>query len=148
MKILLVEDTDFLQKYETKILRGAGHTVKATYDGDLAARFYDDYRYDLVLTDLWHPGLEGHNLIKRIFKKNSRQVVGVISKTTVMEEELAVPLLQKPFKPAELLAFVNEITGTPEQRKNALVVRVRTGTDYDLSVFTKDMKIRFPPLGW
>jgi hypothetical protein len=62
----------------------------------LASRFYDDYRDDLVVTDLWHPRLEGHNLIKRIFKK--RQVVGVISKTTVLEEDLAVPLLQKPFK--------------------------------------------------
>lgn len=147
MKILLVEDTDLVLKYETQILRGAGHTVRATHDGDSAAKYYDDHRYDLVLTDLWHPGLEGHNLIKRIFKKNAHQIVGVISKTTLMEEKLDVPLLQKPFKPSELLAFVSKITGTPEQRKKALAL-VSKGTDYDLSIFARSTKIRFPTSGW
>jgi len=86
-------------------------------------------------------------LIKRIFEKNPKQIVGVISKTTVMEEKLEVPILQKPFKPAELLAFVGEITGTPDQRKRALACPSR-GMEYDLSIFAKKSKIRFSTLGW
>lgn|SRR5215469_7551080 len=91
MKILLVEDSALVLKYKIQILRSAGHTVRATRHGDEAAKHYDERHYDLVLTDLWHPGLEAHNLIKRIFEKNPRQVVGVISSTTVMEEKSVCP---------------------------------------------------------
>jgi len=111
MKILLVEDAALILTYETQILRRAGHTVRSTGNGDVAARYYDERSYDLVLTDLWHPGLEGHRLIKRILGRNPKQAVGVISSSTVMEERIDVPLLTKPFNPGELLAFVKSITG-------------------------------------
>src|SRR5215470_16442282 len=99
MKILLVEDAALIRTYETQILRRADHTVRATGNGDVAARYYDERSYDLVLTDLWHPGLEGHRLIKRILGRNPKQVVGVVSSSTVMEERIDVPLLTKPFNP-------------------------------------------------
>ena len=140
-KILLVEDSALVLKYKIQILRSAGHTVRATRNGDEAAKHYDERHYDLVLTDLWHPGLEGHKLIKRIFEKNPRQAVGVVSSTTVMEEKIRVPILQTPCKPDELLAFIRDITGSPEQRMQALEL-VRRSTDWDLTVFTKAQKIR------
>jgi DNA-binding NtrC family response regulator len=102
---------------------------------------YDERHYDLVLTDLWHPGLEGHNLIKRIFEKNPRQVVGVISSTTVMEEKIRVPILQTLCKPDELLTLIRDITGSPEQRKQAFQL-VRRSTAWDQTVFAKAQKIR------
>jgi DNA-binding response OmpR family regulator len=37
MKILLVEDAPIVLEYETQILRRAGHTVRATDNGDTAA---------------------------------------------------------------------------------------------------------------
>jgi DNA-binding NtrC family response regulator len=91
MKILLVEDRKLILEYETQILRRAGHSLRATPNGDSAARYYDERSYDLVLTELWHPGLEGHNLIKRILTRNPKQIVGVISATIVMEKKLTFP---------------------------------------------------------
>jgi DNA-binding response OmpR family regulator len=136
MKILLVEDAVLILTYETQILRRAGHTVRATGNADTAARWYDQRSYDLVLTDLWHPGLEGHRLIKRILRKNPKQVVGVVSSSTVMEKKIDLPLLTKPFKPGELLSFVDSITGLPEQRQKALG-HISKGTDWDVSALAK-----------
>jgi DNA-binding response OmpR family regulator len=134
MKILLVEDSAPVLEYEAQTLRRAGNTVRAIGNGDTAAKYYDERNYDLVLTDLWHPGLEGHNLIKRILKKNPKQVIGVISASSVMEDELDVPLLKKPFDPNELLAFVDAITSprVPGQLKKALD-RVYGGTEWMFS---------------
>jgi CheY-like chemotaxis protein len=95
-------------KYKIQILRSAGHTVRATRNGDEAAKHYDERHYDLVLTDLWHPGLEGHKLIKRIFEKNPRQAVGVVSSTTVMEEKIRVPILSSTRR-----IFITDLTATP-----------------------------------
>src|SRR5262245_2934101 len=108
MRILLVQDQIGILSYHTQTLREAGHTVRGTRNGDDAARFYASTTYDLVLTDLWHLGLEGHKLIKTILKKNPRQAVGIISSSTMMEEELDVPRLGS-FEANELLAFVKRI---------------------------------------
>jgi DNA-binding NtrC family response regulator len=108
MRILLVQDHVGILSSHTQILREAGHTVRPTRDGDDAAKFYDARRYDVVLTDLWHPGLEGHNLIKHIFKKNPKQVVGVISANPKMEEKIDVPRLDS-FEASELLGFIESI---------------------------------------
>jgi DNA-binding response OmpR family regulator len=134
MKILLVEDAPVVLEYETQILRRAGHTVRATDNGDTAAEHYDERLYDLVLTDLWHPGLEGHNLIKRILKKNPKQVIGVISATTVMEEEIDVPLMQKPFEPSDLLAFVDAIMSPRLPGHKKALDHVYGRTQYVISV--------------
>jgi DNA-binding NtrC family response regulator len=125
MRILLVQDHVGILSYHTQVLREAGHTVRATRDGDDAAQFYDSRRFDLVWTDLWHPGLEGHKLIRHIFKKNPEQLVGVISANPKMEEKINVPRLGY-FEASELLTFVDGIvrSGTePTPRMQSRSVR-------------------------
>jgi two-component system, OmpR family, response regulator PhoP len=148
MKILLVEDAPIVLEYETQILRRAGHTVRATDNGDTAAEHYGERAYDLVLTDLWHPGLEGHNLIRRILKKNPKQAVGVISATTEMEEKIDAPLMKKPFEPNDLLAFVNAIMSPRLPGDNRALDHQYGGTQYVISALVNTRKIRKRPNSW
>ena len=148
MKILLVEDAHVVLEYETQILRGAGHTVRATVNGDRAAEYYDKHPYDLVLTDLWHPGLEGHNLIKRILKKNPDQAIGVISAATEMEEQIDVPLMKKPFEPNDLLAFLSAIMRPRLPGEKRALDREYGDTQYVISALEKAQKIRKRPHSW
>jgi len=143
MTILLIEDDVVILEYEAQILRRPGHTVRATRNGDEAAKYYDQHRYDLVLTDLWHPGPEGHNLIKRILKKNPRQVVGVISASDVMEEQIDVPMMQKPFGPSDLLAFLDAIFAPRLLSKSKRDLgRVCGGTDWVVPAFDGKARTR------
>jgi DNA-binding response OmpR family regulator len=148
VKILLVEDAHVVLEYEAQILRRAGHTVRATDNGDRAAEYYNERPYDLVLTDLWHPGLEGHNLIKRILKKNPKQAIGVISSTTEMEEKLDVPLMRKPFEPNDLLAFLSAIM-SPRLPGDKRASGYQYGdTQYLIAALEKTKKIRKRPNAW
>ena len=87
MRILLVQDHVGILSYHIQFLRKAGHTVRAFRDGNVAVKVFNSTNLDLVLTDLWHPGLEGHGLIKHILKKHPKRVVGVISSNPNMERK-------------------------------------------------------------
>ena len=57
-RILLAEDDDSLRGFLARALERAGHDVKACADGDEAVTFLDE-PWDLLLTDIVMPGLDG-----------------------------------------------------------------------------------------
>ncbi|HLX76343.1 MAG TPA: response regulator [Terriglobales bacterium] len=101
MKILVVDD-DFADGI-AQMLRTGGHTVVTADDRDVAQKLYNkDGPFDLVLTDLLHPGLDGVGLIQAIGQKNPKQKVGILT---------GFPVLCKPFTKDGLLHFVESLTG-------------------------------------
>lgn len=58
-RILLAEDDDSLRTFLTRALERAGYTVRACPDGDAALEALDDGPYDLLLTDIVMPGVDG-----------------------------------------------------------------------------------------
>ncbi len=126
MRILLVQDHVGILTYHTQVLRKAGHTVRAFRDGDVAAKVFNVTTFDLVLSDLWHPGLEGHKLIKHIFKRHPKQVVGVIWCNPNMEEKVDVPRLDS-FDASDLLSFVERITSSARSAQRNMKVYRASG---------------------
>jgi two-component system, cell cycle response regulator CpdR len=57
-RILLAEDDDSLRGFLARALERAGHEVTACADGDEAATYLDE-PWDLLLTDIVMPGLDG-----------------------------------------------------------------------------------------
>ena len=57
-RILLAEDDDSLRGFLTRALERAGYEVRACADGDEAAAVLDQ-DWDLLLTDIVMPGLDG-----------------------------------------------------------------------------------------
>ena len=58
-KILLAEDDDALRRFLCKALERAGYEVRACEDGEAAVAALDDGPYDLLLTDIVMPGIDG-----------------------------------------------------------------------------------------
>lgn len=58
MRILLAEDDDSLRGFLARALERAGYEVKACADGEEAVAELDD-RWDLLLTDIVMPGIDG-----------------------------------------------------------------------------------------
>jgi len=58
-KILLAEDDDSLRGFLVRALERAGYEVRACADGEAALEALDDGPYDLLLTDIVMPGVDG-----------------------------------------------------------------------------------------
>jgi two-component system cell cycle response regulator CpdR len=58
-RILLAEDDDSLRRFLTKALERAGYEVRACPDGETAVEALDEGPYDLLLTDIVMPGIDG-----------------------------------------------------------------------------------------
>jgi len=82
MKILVVNDFS-ADMIEAALMARANYKVevdKAT-DGDQALKLYREHpgRYDVVITDIAHPGLDGFDLAKAILKKNPGQALAFVT---------------------------------------------------------------------
>jgi CheY-like chemotaxis protein len=108
LRILVIDD---IWSFAELVLKEVGFEVVVERDGDEALRSYlEEGHYDVVLTDLEHPGLSGYDLVKAILKENPRQAMAVL--TAHFEwPEVPVPVLQKPFQMQELLDLIKSLTG-------------------------------------
>jgi two-component system cell cycle response regulator CpdR len=63
--ILLAEDDESLRRFLAGALVKAGHDVTDFGDGDAAYECLKTFRFDLLLTDIVMPGMDGIELAKR-----------------------------------------------------------------------------------
>ena len=64
-KILLAEDDDSMRSFLAAALRRAGHEVQDYADGEGALEALEREVFDLLLTDIVMPGLDGIELARR-----------------------------------------------------------------------------------
>ena len=64
-RILLAEDDDSLRGFLVSSLSRAGHDVTGFGDGDAAWEALEHSSFDLLLTDIVMPGLDGIELARR-----------------------------------------------------------------------------------
>ena len=69
--ILLAEDDESLRRFLAAALVKAGHTVTDFGDGDEAFNCLKGFRFDLLLTDIVMPGMDGIELAKRAAEMDS-----------------------------------------------------------------------------
>ncbi|MFA6545007.1 MAG: response regulator [Limisphaerales bacterium] len=122
-KILLVDDDDSCAEMLTKALAAFGYEVERAHNGQEALRLYTAQTVDLVLTDLFMPGMDGMELIMELEKLDpSVRIIamsggglgdsGAVFLPTA-ERLGAVKTLAKPFPLESLRAAVRECLDTP-----------------------------------
>lgn len=62
-RILLVDDDDQVRAMLKEVLGSSGYEVWEANDGTGVCKLYEQHRFDLVITDLVMPGIEGIELI-------------------------------------------------------------------------------------
>lgn len=65
-KILIAEDNDTIKKLLTKLLTSNGYEVEAVDDGLKAKKKLIAQNFDMVLTDILMPGIDGIELLKEV----------------------------------------------------------------------------------
>lgn len=110
--ILLAEDEETTREALCEYLRFKGYRVMPAQNGEAALRLAQEDEFDLLLTDVMMPRMNGCDLSQEILKLKPRTKVLFISgrhREAVVEKGLLRPgvaFLQKPFR---LTALANAI---------------------------------------
>jgi CheY-like chemotaxis protein len=118
-KILIVDDDSAVQMTIRLLLERAGHSVVVAGDGRKGLAVFEAGDFDLVFLDIFMPGMDGLEIMRLVRQQRPLTPIIVISGNPTtwemgsgpdflsMAGKLgAVRSLQKPFKPAALLAAV------------------------------------------
>jgi DNA-binding response OmpR family regulator len=77
--ILVVDDDPHVASTLRLLLIMDRHQVEVVRDGKTALARYKEGKYDLVITDLFMPGVDGLELAKSIMSQNPQQLVLMVS---------------------------------------------------------------------
>jgi len=119
--ILIVDDDRLTRLMLGTILEGGGHTVTAAVDGAEALRLAGESRFDLVLLDIWMPGMSGLEVLERLRGLTAPPRVVILTSDETPETLLAAVrgqasrYLTKPVEAAALLSVVAEELVAPER---------------------------------
>jgi len=111
-RILAVDDDRTTLGMLRLQLESAGHQVETASDGAAALERLAKERFDLVLLDVWMPGMDGLEVLSRLRGSPSRPRVIVMSADDAPEtllravREQAFGYVSKPVEPAELKSVV------------------------------------------
>lgn len=86
VRILLVEDTPFFQKLEKDYLENAGYHVEVADNGKIAFQMLQERQYDIVVSDINMPEMDGLELVKRIRADEKIGKIPVIAVTSLTGE--------------------------------------------------------------
>jgi CheY-like chemotaxis protein len=118
-RILVVDDDAAVQLTVRLVLERAGHNVVTADDGRSGLALCRSEHFDLLFLDLFMPGMDGFETMRLVREHRPQMPIIVISGRPIswdadsgpdfltMATKLgAVSSLQKPFRPADLLAAV------------------------------------------
>ncbi len=111
-KVLVVDDQKNMRATTAMLLRQAGHVVAEAEDGPAAVQRLRQEAFDVVLTDLRMPGLDGMGVLRAVRAASSETQVVVMTAYGTIESAVdavrqgAHDYVSKPFKEEELLLRV------------------------------------------
>ncbi len=101
----------------SKALEGAGYEVVEACDGEEALRAMETGAFDMLITDLNMPRLDGIDLIRTVRRTDGNRFMPIVMLTgdgneqsrQLGKEAGASSWIVKPFKPAQLLQLVQTV---------------------------------------
>lgn len=112
MKILVIEDERDLNRIITKHLKKNNYSVDSCFDGQEALDFISYSEYDLIITDIMMPNVDGYEFIDKLrANKNDTPVIMLTAKDTLEDKIMGLDsgaddYIVKPFEFDELLARI------------------------------------------
>ena len=118
-KILLVEDTAHLSEEIADILRLEGYGVTIANDGLRALELLPASGFDMIITDLLMPRMDGFDLIRQVRSMAAFKTIPILILSAKASEADRIrgkgvgadAFMNKPCKAHELVASVNSLLG-------------------------------------
>lgn len=115
MKLLLVEDTEQLNRALSTVLRRNSYIVDSAFDGEEALVFLKDYEYDAIILDVMIPKINGIDVLKKARGMGVETPVIMLTAKSTIDDKIegldagADDYLAKPFVTEELLARIRAL---------------------------------------
>ncbi|MBI3476935.1 MAG: response regulator [Acidobacteria bacterium] len=144
-RILIVDDEETICEIISSMLVGAGYECQATTSGvEALAWLRSGAPFDLIVSDMMRPGLDGPALLERVLAEFP--AIPLIFATSVYDHSIALAALRngargylnKPFEPGELLFMVSRVLETHR-------IKAHTGPDkseFDLWTTARSEQLR------
>ncbi|HKE95522.1 MAG TPA: ATP-binding protein [Povalibacter sp.] len=126
-RVLLADDNADMREYVSRLLAAQGYAVETAGDGAAALAHARHGRFDLILTDVMMPGLDGFGFLRAIRDDAQLASIPVIMLSARAGEEARIEgieagaddYLTKPFAARELLARIHTNIQMAEVRREA-----------------------------
>ena len=120
IKILLAEDDDSMREYLARALEKVGYEVKAVDRGTAALPLVETEQFDLLLTDIVMPEMDGIELAQRaaVIAPDMRVMFITGFAAVALKAGSSAPtakVLSKPFHLRDLVAEVDRLFQTEDQ---------------------------------
>lgn len=111
LKVLLVDDSKFSLKYLTRVFNNIGiEQITTASDGKQALQLFNQHYFDLVVTDLNMPEMDGLQLVDYIRHHSERRSTPILMVTSeqnqnriaAIEKSEVSAILDKPFEPVAI----------------------------------------------
>ncbi|GJQ61982.1 MAG: hypothetical protein SCALA702_10350 [Melioribacteraceae bacterium] len=116
VKVLWIDDEPLIRGVAGEMLETLGHTGKIVESGEEALKILEQEKFDLIVTDLGMPGMNGWELVSEIRGRyGEKPGIGVLTgwgtqiEQTKLEQNKIQSVLGKPFKINQLKDFLAEI---------------------------------------
>ena len=112
MKILVIEDEADLNRSIVKLLKTQQYSVDSAYDGEEALDYIRVSNYDVIISDIMMPKLDGLGVLKYLRNRQIKTPVLMLTAKDSIQDKVtgldsgADDYLVKPFEFDELLARI------------------------------------------
>ena len=113
--VLVIDDEKGILQIIRQALTKFGHNVETATDGQEGIRKFDDGSFDIVITDIRMPGIDGNGVVKHIRKsdKQSIPVIAISGTPWLMENNAFDMVLAKPFPLKKLVESIGSLLAVP-----------------------------------
>jgi response regulator RpfG family c-di-GMP phosphodiesterase len=130
--ILLVEDSSMIRKYFHKVLMPLRMNILEAADGIIALHLIQDNQFDLIITDIDMPNLDGIELCQQLKKKPDTRSIPIIMVSSLDSDEDidrgfqagASVYLSKTDVQDRLCSAVEDVLSKTSQRKKQIILVV------------------------
>ena len=115
--VLVIDDEKGILQIIYQALTKFGHHVETAADGQEGIRKFDDGSFDIVITDIRMPGIDGNGVVNHIRKseKQSVPVIAISGTPWQMENNAFDMVLAKPFPLNKLVESIGSLVPVPPQ---------------------------------
>lgn len=152
MKLLLVEDSERLQRSLSTGLKKHGFTLDQAFDGAQALTYTAVNRYDAIILDLMLPKINGLTVLSELRNKGDNSHVLILSANDQTEDRVrgldlgADDYLVKPFAFDELVSRLRALNRRRSGGKNPVIeideVKINSAAR---QIFFRDEEIKLTP---
>ena len=117
--IIVIDDVKSFLEYVREILKNQGHTITCVSDSSKTFKDHDISDYDVVITDIFMPDVDGYEVMSGIKKMDKcPKILAMSAGSAAMDSEVALAsatylaadaVLKKPFSPNQLHETVEEL---------------------------------------